>query len=232
MATATISRRQAGRKPAVPARKTGTWKLAYADFLTALVAFFLLMWLVSDISPEDRAAIAAEFSGTRTDTPPLMTRLVSAPSLAPEAERVITRLETSAPLSAVADSVRLTAEADSVRLELIDTASRPLFDMASGALTEDGRDLVRAAALSLRALPYPVSVEGHTDAFSMAGTEFSNWELSSQRANEARRVLEAEGVSADRIRSVSGYAETRPLNAGQPHLAANRRISLQLHLTE
>lgn len=210
----------------MPTRKTGTWKLAYADFLTALVAFFMLMWLVSGVSKEDRAVIASEFTGKVASVSAM------AETAPPEAARLLALLELSESLKAAGDSVRLSADAQGVRIELVDTADRPLFDTGSGALTETGAALIRAAAASLAALPYTVSIEGHTDAFSMASATSSNWELSSARANEARRMLEAAGLTADRVIAVTGYADTRPLSAGQPHLAANRRISLQVHLAD
>lgn len=205
----------------MPARKMGTWKLAYADFLTALAAFFLLMWLVSGVSQDDRAVIAAEFTGK-----------LRTPAAAAPAEPAQAALDLSPALKAAGDSVRVTASAESVTIELVDTAGRPLFQMGSGALTEEGRGLVLAAADTLSPLGTAVSIEGHTDAFSVAGAEFSNWELSTARANEARRVLEEAGIAPARIRAVTGYADTRPLSPGQPHLAANRRISLQVHLAD
>lgn len=205
----------------MPARKMGTWKLAYADFLTALAAFFLLMWLVSGVSQDDRAVIAAEFTGKLR---PVAAALPAEPALA--------ALDLSPALLAAGDSVRVTASTGSVTIELVDTAGRPLFQTGSGALTEEGRRLVLATADSLSPLGAAVSIEGHTDAFSVAGAEFSNWELSTARANEARRTLETAGIAAARIRAVTGYADTRPLSPGQPHLAANRRISLQVHLAD
>lgn len=207
----------------MPARKQGTWKLAYADFLTALVALFMLMWLVSGVSKEDRAVIASEFTGNR------VTVSESTLLAASQTEQLIAKLKLSVDLAAAGDNLMVSGGEDGVRIELIDSGSRPLFATGSGALTEDGAALVAAVAHVLAGAEYPVSIEGHTDAFSMAGSEFSNWELSSQRANEARRALEAAGFAAERVTSVTGFADTRPLEAGQPHLAANRRISLQVH---
>lgn len=210
----------------MPTRKTGTWKLAYADFLTALVAFFLLMWLVSGVSKEDRAVIASEFTGK-----PVSASAVTeaAPS---GATSLLALLQAAEGLKAAGESVQLSAGVQGVRIELVDTAGRPLFETGSGALTAEGKALIEAAAVSLSALPHTISIEGHTDAFSMAGSGLSNWELSSQRANEARRALESSGFEMARVIAVTGYADTRPLKPGQPHLAANRRISLQIHAAD
>ena len=93
-------------------------------------------------------------------------------------------------LRAAGDRVVLTAEPDGVRVDLVDTSGRPLFQSASGALTDDGRALVAATAETLAPLPNRLSIEGHTDAFTLTRDGYSNWELSSDRANEARRLLE------------------------------------------
>lgn len=224
MAYATTSRRQAGRRPATPARKTGTWKLAYADFLTALMAFFLLMWLVTGVSADDRAEIASEFSGKAR---PVAAALTSAASS--ETETLLALIQLSDALRAAGDNIQLTHSAEGVRLDLVDTAGRPLFETGSGALNAEGRSLLAQLAGLLAPLPNAISIEGHTDAFSMRAADFSNWDLSSSRANEARRLLAGAGLADARIRAVTGYADTRPLNPGQPHLAANRRISLEVH---
>jgi len=225
MAYATTHRQRAGRMPVIPARKLGTWKMAYADFLTALMAFFLLMWLVSGVSPDARSAIAAKFKRD-----PAIAAAAANP-VASEAADLFSLLTLSETLKAAGESVILSHEPDGVRLDLVDTAGKPLFESASGALTPEGRKLVSAAAETLAPLANPLSVEGHTDAFSLARDGYSNWELSSDRANEARRLLESGGVASPRIRSVSGLADTQPLNPGQPHLAQNRRISLKVHLS-
>lgn len=225
MAYATTPRTRAGRMPAFPARKMGTWKIAYADFLTALMAFFLLMWLVSGVSPESRAAIAAEFKNRPADT-----ALAASDGVPLEADRLFSLLTLSERLKAAGDSLILTAEPDGVRLDLVDTEGRPLFESARGALTPEGRALVDSAAAALAPLPNALSIEGHTDAFGLAGAGYTNWELSSDRAHEARRLLETGGVASARIRAVSGLADTMPLNPGEPHSARNRRISLKVHL--
>lgn len=225
MAFATTQRNYAGRMPAIPARKLGTWKMAYADFLTALMAFFLVMWMISGVSPEDRSAIAAKFK---------LKDAAASAALAPEgseAADLFTLLQLADALQAAGDSVQLTAEPDGVRLDLVDTAGRPLFESASGALSAEGIALVSAAAQTLAPLSNTVSIEGHTDAFSLTRTGYSNWELSSDRANEARRLLEAGGVQPARFMAVTGLADTKPLDPGQPHLALNRRISLKVHLS-
>lgn len=225
MAIATNHRQYAGRMPAIPARKLGNWKMAYADFLTALMAFFLLMWLVSGVSPQDRSVIAGKFK-----LRPEAAAVLPANPVPAEAQDLYSLLTLADALRAAGESVVLTAEPDGVRLDLVDTSGRPLFESASGALTLDGQALLAATAATLSPLPNRLSIEGHTDAFTLTQAGYSNWELSSDRANEARRLLETGGVAPERIRSVSGLSDTQPLDPGQPHLAQNRRISLKVHL--
>lgn len=225
MATATHSRRYAGRMPAAPARKTGTWKMAYADFLTALMAFFLLMWIVSGISPEGRDEIAKHFNINAAPT----AQSASAET-GSAAGRLFTALSQQSGLVAARNSVVLAREADGVRIDLVDSARNPLFDSGSGAFTPAGLALAETTGRILTQFSESLSIEGHTDAFGGANFAYSNWELSSDRANEARRALIAAGLAPARIRAVTGLADTRPLLAGQPHLSANRRVSILVHI--
>lgn len=206
--------------PVAPARKAGTWKMAYADFLTALMAFFLLMWLVAGVSPEDRAVIADYFHDR---APGAAAAAKAGPS---EADRVFSALSANPDLVAAGNSIVLTREADGVRIDLVDSAERPLFDRADGRFTPAGLDLAQKTARAIAAMDSLVTLEGHTDAFPSLAPGHSNWELSSDRANEARRVFEAAGIAPDRIRGVMGLADTRPLVPGQPHLPVNRRVSI------
>ncbi|MEM8616626.1 MAG: OmpA family protein [Pseudomonadota bacterium] len=217
MAYAPTTRRRAGRRPVALARKTGTWKLAYADFLTALCAFFLIMWIVNGISEEDRAILAEQF-GKDAVVAPLDTR----------AEDLAATLRADPALAQYKGSVRITSTPLEVRIDLTDMASAPLFEIGEGQLNARGKDLVRLAGTALRALDLPISLEGHTDAHPNETPGYSNWELSADRANSARRLLIEGGVRPDRIRAVTGLAATRPLITENPYLPANRRISITL----
>lgn len=208
--------------PVAPARKAGTWKMAYADFLTALMAFFLLMWLVSGVSADDRAEIADYFHN-RTPDAATAVAVTSGPSAT---DRVFSAISENPALVAAGSSVVLAKEADGIRIDLVDTAERPLFNRADGRFTDTGRALARETATALAGTEGTLVLEGHTDAFPSLSPGYSNWELSSDRANEARRVFEAAGITPERVRGVAGLADTRPLVAAQPHLPVNRRVSI------
>lgn len=215
-----------GRMPKAPARKMGTWKLAYADFLTALMAFFLVMWLVTGLSDNEREGVAEYFSGAEhtganaqldTLSPAflLQTRILADPSLVGSAA-----------------SISVSHSKHEVRIELMDTADKPLFTTGSGELNMAGVALVTAAGELLTNEVWPLRIEGHTDRFPSTIPGYSNWELSSDRANAARRALMEAGISDTRIRSVTGLADTAPVKPGQPHLPVNRRISIVIDLAE
>ena len=227
MAIATTNlQRFPGRRPGAPRRKMGTWKMAYADFLTALMAFFLMLWLVSGVSPESRTVIADYFTGDNSSA------ATSGPLVEirqTETFRLYETLRTDEALSAAGDNLQLVQEADGIRINLIDTEDRPLFALDSGALTDAGADLTRQLGLAMSGLAEPLTIEGHTDAFATHDSKRTNWDISSERANAARRILVAAGVSPARVRAVTGLADTQPLNPGEPHLSANRRISILLH---
>jgi chemotaxis protein MotB len=231
MASASISRRHAGRMPTAPARKMGTWKLAYADFLTALAAFFLLMWLVSGMSPGARVEIATYFRAADSGKAPPAAAAVNLSdrfAASADTERLYAALRLSPELVAAGDSLILTETPDGVRIDLVDRGDRALFTRGDGRLTPAGVALATAVGAALAPFTHSLTIEGHTDAFSGAGGAFSNWDLSAARALDARRALTLAGVDPLRIKAVTGLADTAPLAPGEPHLAANRRISLVL----
>lgn len=221
MADATISRRYGGRRPQAPARKMGTWKLAYADFLTALVAFFLLMWLINGVPGDERTEIANFF----TDRQSSETTSLNAPDDT-ASHQLFSMLSLNDDLAQLGDSIILAETVNGVRIEMVDQANRNLFDSGQGELTETGHALAYLIGDLLAPLPVYLSLEGHTDAFSSATENYSNWELSSDRAHAARRTLIQAGFPQEHIKAVVGLADTTPLVPGQPHLPVNRRVTI------
>ncbi len=222
MAIAYSSRRNKGRTPAASARKLGTWKLAYADFLTALCAFFLIMWIIHGVSAGERENIAQQFGANAT-----LIDLEPSPE-ASDVASVAAQLRADVALLAYGSSVTITEDANLVRIDLSDMAERPLFETGDGLLNPTGERLTRLAGRAISLIDLPVMIEGHTDSHPSFTAGYSNWELSADRANSARRLLVEEGVSEARIQGVSGLAHTRPLLENTPEDAANRRISIVL----
>ncbi len=226
MAVAYSSRRVRGRTPAASARKLGTWKLAYADFLTALCAFFLIMWIVHGITAGERQALAQQF-GSKADS----TEMAATDPIM-QAKTVAHMLKIDPAFEAFGSSVTITAEPNLVRIDLSDMTERPLFAIGDGSLNESGERLTRLAGQAISILSFPVMIEGHTDSNPSLTDGYSNWELSADRANSARRLLIEAGVSEDRIKSVAGLADTQPLLQNAPEDGINRRISIVLVISD
>lgn len=222
MAIAYSSRRTRGRRPAASARKMGTWKLAYADFLTALCAFFLIMWIIHGISAGEREDLAQQFGSEKTAESTITTVGDAVSST------LANNLRSDPALAAFGASVRITDAPDYVRIDLSDMAERPLFETGDGRLNPTGERLTQLAGAAIAMLDLPIMIEGHTDAHPSLTDGYSNWELSADRANSARRLLMEAGVDEARITGVAGLAHTQPLLQYAPEDAANRRISIVL----
>ena len=226
MAEAYSSRRVQGRTPSASARKLGTWKLAYADFLTALCAFFLIMWIVHGVTADERQALAQQFGSGPTPIE------IAANDPVMDAKAVAQILQIEPTLQAYGSSVTVTAETNLVRIDLSDMTDAPLFENGDGSLNASGERLTRLVGEAISYLSFPVMIEGHTDSNPSLTAGYSNWELSSDRANSARRLLIDAGVAEDRIKSVAGLADTQPLLQNAPQDSANRRISIVLVISE
>ena len=207
-------------------RRTGQWKLAYADFLTALMAFFLLMWLSTGSSQAERSAIAAYFSGTHIPGNTLVHRQT-------DLEAILSAEITTTPaLSAFAHQISLTAEPAGLRIDLTDADANSLFASGASTLSPKGLGIVSNIGHILLPMPLDIHIEGHTDAFKTAPGTPTNWDISSARASSALKALQLTGIAPDRFKSVTGLAATKPLLPNQPHAPINRRISIVLEFSE
>ncbi len=202
----------------------GAWKLAYADFLTALCAFFLVMWMIN--TPQsDRKGVAEYFSGNKT-----YVTYNSQP--AHQADQIAALLGASALLQAHASNLNITPTDKFVRVDIFDTSDKPLFSNGHAKLNDTGELLVNAAGGVISEKNWEITIEGHTDSNQMNLDGYSNWDLSAERANEARRTLESSGVHSKQIRAVTGLSDTKPLFPDASYLPANRRISIVVHLLD
>ena len=253
-------------------KHSGAWKIAYADFVTAMMAFFLLMWLLGSTTEGDRKGIADYFSaplrlswmggsgagdassvvrGGGTD----MTRTtgqvkegdVRAPKRtlnlqalqADQRRAEVARLEqlrqkveqmiaSDPKLAGMKGQIRLDMTRDGLRIQIVDEHNRPMFDSGSAVVKPYMRDLLQAIGSVLTEVPNHLTLEGHTDAQPFAGGDrgYSNWELSSDRANASRRELVAGGLPEDRMLLVQGLASSNLFVPGEPANPMNRRISI------
>ena len=208
-------------------RRTGQWKLAYADFLTALMAFFLLMWLSTGSSQAERSAIAAYFTGAETAG-----NTLESPLLQTDLEALLAVEIAARPaLSNLREHIRLQDTPTGLRVELTDANQTPLFTKGASTLSPTGQELLANMGTIIAALPLHLTLEGHTDAFKTAPNAPTNWQISSARAASALSALEHAGIAADRFKGVTGLAATQPLLPNQPHAAVNRRISIVLEFS-
>jgi chemotaxis protein MotB len=262
----------------------GAWKVAYADFVTAMMAFFLLMWLINTSSPEQKRGIADYFApasvsastsgsggilgGTALGEVGAMQKGATpifesaAPASEPSsqtgessgqgaadaadkaAEDAIAKREAAEfqqaemslrqalqdmpELAEMSRNIIVDQTPEGLRIQLVDQEGRHMFEPGSTVPNDRARLILQAAARIVETLPNRVSISGHTDAAPNPDPRNSNWDLSSARANSARRVLTAAGLSEDRIAQVSGKAGSDPLFPDDPYQAANRRIAIVL----
>jgi chemotaxis protein MotB len=221
----------------------GAWKVAYADFVTAMMAFFLVMWIVAQ-SAATRAAVASYFrdpgvfdttrqigllkgdaSGVAsTETPVEVVQARAALEAAAAALREA--LQKTPQFEALKDNVEIELTSEGLRIELLETATDGFFQVGSSALKPESVALLTMIARQLGHLPNKVALEGHTDARAYTGKDvYSNWELSSERANAARRAMQS-NLSPGQVEAVRGYADTRLRYIADPLDARNRRISI------
>ena len=217
----------------------GAWKVAYADFVTAMMAFFLVMWLVSQGDPvkeavagyfTDPVAFAAAGASLSPEATPVTVSQdgdgIQA-ELASAAER-IRRAIGDLYGSGVSDQIEVTVAQGGLRVEMIESRETSFFTSGSANLKDSSEALLEIIAHELRDLGHGVVLEGHTDGHPFPSDTYSNWELSVDRANAARRVMEEKGLERGQIKGVFGYADTRLRFDADPFDARNRRISIQV----
>jgi chemotaxis protein MotB len=222
----------------------GAWKVAYADFVTAMMAFFLVMWLVNQSKPV-KAAIGGYFrdpaafdaSGGRGLLPGGDTINPAKPEKAPAEQEERKRLEAAVlhiregldkeAFKTLRDQVEFTVTPEGLRIDLIEKDDSTFFDSGSATLRGETEHVLGVIAHELGSLDHKVDVEGHTDSRGYAKNErYSNWELSADRANAARRVMEREGLRGAQVTSVRGMADRQLRYPADPLDARNRRVSI------
>ena len=231
----------------------GAWKLAYADFVTAMMAFFLLMWLLGSTTDADRKGIAEYFQdpykislmggmdvGDRSHMEPgggkdLTSQdhgqvdekddLKNLEQLKAEIEAMI---ESDENLSQFKEQIKLETTPEGLRVLITDKENQPMFKLASSAAEPEIQMIFRALAPVINQLPNKISINGHTDArpFPTNQTGYTNWELSTDRANSAREELIIGGLDESKILRITGLSSSIPLNAEDPYDPMNRRISI------
>lgn len=251
----------------------GAWKIAYADFVTAMMAFFLLMWLLASLNKAQKEGLSEYFKQ------PLKIALISGDSMGareitvkgggdniekkdgqvsasnqPTNEKqqaakvldpgnkdtemkqleqlksnIMVAMAQDPALADLKDQLLMDVVSEGLRIQLIDNKNKPMFNMGSDDIDPDMQQILNKIALLLNKMPNKVTIQGHTDAHPYHNPddlEQTNWELSTQRANTARRALVKAGMTEDKVMEVTGYASTVLLDKSDPFNPNNRRISI------
>lgn len=243
----------------------GAWKIAYADFVTAMMAFFLLMWLLGSTTQADLQGIAEYFQNplkvslmggsgagdatsilkgggedlsrstgqvkrTQTGTREIVTRVSeeSTGRLSQLGKQMKELVEQSPVLKKFKHQLKIELTRDGLRIQIIDDQERPMFAAGSDRMESYARDIIAEITPLLAGLPNHISITGHTDAVPYGPNDrgYTNWELSADRANAARREMVRNGLPDDRVIRVTGLAAVVPLDRKNPASPANRRIAI------
>lgn len=250
----------------------GAWKIAYADFVTAMMAFFLLMWLLGSTAKGDLQGISDYFktplavamaggSGSGDSSSVIkgggqdLTRqngqvkrgdndlgdqrinLQAAKDEVAREERgeleriqklVEAAIAGNDKFAQFAEQIKLEITREGLRIQIVDAQNRPMFDTGRAKLKDYTRDILREIGRVLNTVDHRIALSGHTDAAPYAGGEqgYSNWELSTERANASRRELLASGLDETKVVRVVGLAASVPFDRANPFDASNRRISI------
>ena len=212
----------------------GAWKVAYADFVTAMMALFIVLWLLST-SEKVQKAVASYFkdpSGNGKLMGSTMAGLgesvnVTKDDMGHLKEKLEQAMKTMPQFKEMKDNVELTITNEGLRVELLETEKGMFFESGNAHPTGRGEELLVRLAAELGKLPNTLLIEGHTDAKPYSGDgAYSNWELSADRANSARRLMQANGLGAAQVAQVRGYADQHLRTPLDPTNATNRRISV------
>ncbi len=212
----------------------GAWKVAYADFVTAMMSLFIVLWLMNT-SEKVRQAVAGYFNDPRgkstltgTDQSGTSENLALTKDNIPELKKKIEEaIRQMNDLKALQNQIQITITPEGLRIELLETKDGTFFDSGSATLNKNGQELLEMLAGQLGGLPNRLSIEGHTDAAPYASRDgYGNWELSTDRANAARRVMQDSGLRSNQVSQVRGYADQKLRVPSDPLDPSNRRISL------
>lgn len=226
----------------------GAWKVAYADFVTAMMALFIVLWIVGQSKPvkeaiggyfRDPGAVHATTKGSDgimpggktinvlpDPRPPGEPDMAEVERLKSEGEKLAKVIASMPEFDRLKDKIQITLTKEGLRIELIESTEGLFFDLGSARLKPDAVKLLRVVGEKVAGFPNKVVIEGHTDARPYAGTGYTNWELSADRANAARKILVSAGVRDTQITGVHGYADKRLKHGEKPLDFVNRRVTI------
>ncbi len=212
----------------------GAWKVAYADFVTAMIALFIVLWLLNS-SKQIQDAVGGYFkdpTGTSKKVGSDMQGsgqnfVVSKDNMAELKEQLQKAIREVPNIDKLKNHIDMTVTNEGLRIELMESANGTFFESGSAKPNGDGDDILIALAHELGKLPNKIYVEGHTDAKPYSeNSSYTNWELSADRANATRRLIQQNGVNSDQVTQVRGFADQNLRKRDAPLDPSNRRVSM------
>jgi chemotaxis protein MotB len=215
----------------------GAWKVAYADFVTAMMSLFIVLWLMGS-SEKVKQAVSGYFNdpkGTGKLLGTLMTGTgtgvtvaqVSTDELQKLKDKLEQEIKARKELEKLSKQIEITITPEGLRIELIEGKDGTFYEMGSAKLSASGQELLSLLAKELKTLPNSLLIEGHTDSTPYSSDAgYSNWDLSADRANAARRLMQQDGVRVNQVTQVRGYADQMLRMKNNPTDPSNRRVSI------
>ena len=236
----------------------GAWKVAYADFVTAMMALFIVLWIIGQ-SDQVKSNIARYFqnpgvfkeggssilTGDKTkpvdnfkdDFDPMKSsakqkyalpqKIKEEQVLREAGRRLMGQVRAMPKLKDLTDQIQIKMTADGLRIELTDKSNSEFFELGNATPKQVTIDLLKVISTELRNLPNTLSIEGHTDSVPFVSRPgYGNWELSADRANSARRIMETSGLRSNQVEAIRGYADRQLFMPDSPMDMRNRRVSI------
>jgi len=213
----------------------GAWKVAYADFVTAMMSLFIVLWLMGS-SEKVKRAVAGYFNdpkGTGSQLGTTMTGTgatisqVDTKDLEKLKDKLEQEIKARKELEKLSKQIEIKVTPEGLRIELLEDKNGTFYELGSAKLSQNGQTLLSLLASELKTLPNLLLIEGHTDSTPYSNENgYSNWELSADRANSARKLLQQDGVRANQVTQVRGYADQMLRVKDNPTDPSNRRISI------
>ena len=212
----------------------GAWKVAYADFVTAMMALFIVLWLMNSSKPVQEAVGGyfrdpygtAQNSGTKP-AGASETGVFKKEEMTKLKDELKKAMEKMANFDRLKNRIEMTVTAEGLRIELMEDPKGTFFENGKAQPTPILENLLKVLSSVAGKLPNTISIEGHTDSKPFSDSKiYGNWELSTDRANTARRLMESSGLRPDQVVQVRGYADHNLRKPLQPEDASNRRITV------
>ena len=214
----------------------GAWKVAYADFVTAMMSLFIVLWLMGS-SEKVKQAVAGYFNDPKgtgkllgtvlSGTGQVVMAKITDEQLKELKEKLEEEIKARKELQKLSKQIEMTITPEGLRIELIEGKDGTFYELGSAKLSPSGQELLALLGKELKTLPNSLLIEGHTDAKPYASESgYSNWDLSADRANAARRLLQQDGVRENQVTQVRGYADQMLRVKSDPFDPSNRRISI------